>query len=155
MKRWIQRTLYGLLGAGALLGGLAAWAGYERHDWHSMGTEEHAEMRARMLDRVARQLELDAAQKARLGVLADALHRQRQAIVGATEPRAEMQSLVAGPVFDRARAGALIETKLAAVQRQAPQAVNALADFYDSLRPEQQAKVREFMNRGWRHGGRG
>jgi hypothetical protein len=33
--------------------------------------------------------------------------------------------------------------------------IAAMADFYDSLKPEQQAKVREFMaRRGGRHGWR-
>jgi periplasmic protein CpxP/Spy len=155
MKRWIKRTLIGIFGAGALFGGIAAWAGYQHHHWRGMSAEERAEMRARMVDRVARHLELDAAQKAKLGVLAETLHQQRQAIVGATDPRAEMQALIAGPAFDRTRAGALLETKLSVVHQKAPEAINALADFYDSLRPDQQVKVRDFMSRGRGHGRHG
>jgi len=154
MKTWIKRTLIALFGAGALFGGLAAWASYKHHSWHAMSVEERAEMRARMVDRVARHLDLDAAQKAKLTVLADKLNAQRNTIVGATDPRAEAMALVAGPTFDRTRAGALIEQKLSAVHVAAPEVLNALADFYDSLRPEQQAQVREFMNRRGRHGHR-
>ena len=65
--------------------------------------------------------------------------------------RADVQSLVAGNTFDRAKAKALIDAKTAAVQSKSPELIAAVGDFYDSLRPEQQQKVREFMQRG-RHG---
>jgi protein CpxP len=38
------------------------------------------------------------------------------------------------------------------VQAQGPGVISALADFYDSLKPEQQAQVREFMSRRRRGG---
>lgn len=154
MKRWIKRTLITVFGVTALFGGLAAWASnHYHHRWGSMNAEQRAEMRTRVLERIGSQLELDAAQKAKLAVLADQLQAQRAAIVGTTtNPRAELQGLIAGPAFDRTRAGALLETKLSAVHVAAPQVVNALADFYDSLRPEQQAKVRDFLSRGHRRG---
>lgn len=153
MKRWIKRTLIAAVSATALLGGLAAWAGYNhlggRHG--SMSSEERAAMHERVLQGIASRLELDAAQKAKLAVLADKLHQQRAAIIGTTsDPKAQLQGLIAGPSFDRTRAGALIESKLSAVQVAAPGVLNALADFYDSLRPDQQAKVRDFLNRGHR-----
>ena len=154
MKRWIKRTLIGLLGATAIFGGFAAWAqhSWHGHRWQSMSEQDAAAMKARVIDKVSQKLELDDAQKARLGVLADKMREQRNAIVGnTTDPRAELQALVAGTSFDRSRASALIESKLGAVQSKAPEVMNALADFYDSLRPDQQAKVREMMNsRGWR-----
>ncbi len=50
-----------------------------------------------MVERVGSRLDLDEAQKAKLGVLADQLRAQRNALVGSTtDPRAELQSLVAG-----------------------------------------------------------
>ena len=66
--------------------------------------------------------------------------------------RAEMQALVTGTTFDRARAQALVEAKTNAVRTKSPEVIAAMADFYDSLKPEQQQKVREFMakRRGWR-----
>jgi Spy/CpxP family protein refolding chaperone len=99
-----------------------------------------------MIDRVSRELTLDDAQKQRLGVLADKLREQRLALVGSTtDPRAEFQALVTGTTFDRARAQALVESKTNAVRTKSPEVIAAMADFYDSLRPEQQQKVREFM----------
>ncbi|HCE30059.1 MAG TPA: hypothetical protein DET46_16400, partial [Comamonadaceae bacterium] len=85
------------------------------------------------------------------------LQAQRAAFVGkAGDPRAEMQALVAGEKFDRARAQTLLDEKLRVVQTGSPEVLTAMADFYDSLNPEQQQKVRELMQRrrGWmgRHG---
>ena len=164
MKTWIKRTLIGLAAAGTLFGGLAAWAhNHHGHGWRAMSESDAAQMKARVVDRIGSKLDLDAAQKAKLGVLADALRVQRNALVGtvdgkSADPRAEMQGLIAGTTFDRARALALIDAKVGAVNTQSPAVVAALADFYDSLKPEQQAKVREFMasrGRGGRHGGHG
>lgn len=147
MKTWIKRTLFGLFATGALLGGLAACShGVHRHGWHAMSDTDMAQMKTRLVDRAASKLDLDEAQKAKLGTLADQVQAQRKAFIGNTaDPRAELQALMAGATFDRTKASALIEGKVAAVQTQSPAVVAALADFYDSLKPEQQAKLREFM----------
>jgi Spy/CpxP family protein refolding chaperone len=153
MKPWIRRTLLGLFGASIALGALTACGHrYERHGWNA-SPEEHARWRGKVLERVASKLELNGEQKAKLAVAADKLHAQRTALRGATDPRAEVQKLVAGEKFDRARAQALVAEKTAAVTSMSPEVIAALADFYDSLNPQQQAKVREFMERrrGWWH----
>ncbi|MDP3222303.1 MAG: Spy/CpxP family protein refolding chaperone [Rubrivivax sp.] len=159
MKTWIKRSLIGLAVAGTLFGGLAAFAhnSYRSHGWQAMSAEDAAEMKTKVVDRVGKQLDLDAAQKAKLGLLADKMREQRNALVGSTtNPRAEIQSLMAGPVFDRNKATSLIQDKVGAVNSKSPEVVAAMANFYDSLKPEQQAKVREFMAKGGRgkHGGR-
>ncbi len=153
MKRWLKRTLIGVFGASVLFGGLAACSHRSHHGWgaHGMSDEDHARMHARMIDRVASRLDLDEAQKAKLGVVAERLHAGRQALRGDTDPRADVQALVAGNTFDRVKAKALIDAKTAAVQTQSPEVIAAFGDFYDSLKPEQQQKVRDFMQRG-RHG---
>ena len=153
MRPWIKRTLFGLFGATIVLGGLSACG--HRHEggrWQ-MSAEDSARFRGRMIERVSDRLELNAEQKQRLGVLADKLQEQRAALVGqTTDPRAEVRALVAGDKFDRARAQALISEKTAALNGKSPEVVAAAADFYDSLNPGQQQKVREFMQRrrGWR-----
>jgi Spy/CpxP family protein refolding chaperone len=149
MKTWIKRTLFGLFATGALLGGLAACShGVHRHGWHAMSDADMAQMKTRLVDRAASKLDLDEAQKAKLAVLADQMQAQRKAFIGNTaDPRADLQALVSGPTFDRAKAAALIEGKVGAVQTQSPAVVAALADFYDSLKPEQQAKLRGYMDK--------
>lgn len=157
MKTWIKRTLIGLAAAGTLFGGLAVWAhNHHGHGWRTMSAEDAQQLKTRMVDKVGSKLELDAAQKAKLGVLADRLREQRNALVeGSADPRAELAAMIAGPTFDRAKAKALIDGKLAAVHTKSPEVVAAMADFYDSLKPEQQARVREFMASRGRHGWRG
>lgn len=156
MKPWIRRTLIGVFGATIIMGGLTACGHrYEHHGWN-VSAEDRVKFRDRMIDRVSNKLDLNDDQKKRLVVLADKLHEQRSAFAGqAGEPRAAVQALVAGDKFDRARAQALVSEKTAAVTAKSPEVIAALADFYDSLTPAQQAKVREFMQhrRGWRHHG--
>jgi periplasmic protein CpxP/Spy len=156
MKSWIRRTLFGLFGATIVMGGLTACGHrYEHHGWN-MSAEDHSKFRDRMIDRVSNKLDLSEDQKKRLVVLADKLHEQRSAFAGqAGDPRAQVQALVAGDKFDRARAQGLVSEKTAAVTAKSPEVIAALADFYDSLTPAQQAKVRDFMQHrhGWMHRG--
>lgn len=151
MRPWIKRTLFGLFGASILVGGLSACG--HRHDGHGwqMSAEDHAKFRGKMIERVSAKLDLNDDQKQRLGVLADKLQAQRAALKGSTtDPRAEIQALVKGEKFDRTRAQTLVAEKTAAITTQSPEVIAALGDFYDSLKPEQQARVRDFMQR--RHG---
>jgi Spy/CpxP family protein refolding chaperone len=158
MKRWIKRTLIGIFGASVVLGGMAACSHhrYASHGWHAMNEADAAAMQAKVVERIGSRLDLDEAQKAKLAILADKLHEQRKALLGNTpDPRAELAALTAGPSFDRARAKALIEAKTGAITTKSPEVIAALGDFYDSLKPEQQAKVREFMAKRGHHGWRG
>ncbi len=157
MKTWIKRSLIGLAASGLLLGGLAAcshrYAHHGMHGMHaSMSESDIVQLRERFIDKAASKLDLDAAQKASLALLADALQAQRAALMaGGAHPRAELQALVAGPRFDRERAQALVEGKTGALRDKAPAVVTAMADFYDSLRPAQQQTLRELMSRGRGH----
>ncbi|MFO1217807.1 MAG: Spy/CpxP family protein refolding chaperone [Burkholderiaceae bacterium] len=157
MKPWLKRTLFGLFGASVLFGGLAACSHrYHGYGWQSMSEQDAAQFKARMVDRVGSRLDLDEAQKAKLGVLADRLREQRNALVAGGDPRAEFAGVIAGTTFDRAKAKALVDAKTGAIATKSPEVIAAMADFYDSLKPEQQAKVREFMaRRGGHHGWRG
>ena len=156
MKPWIKRTLIGLFGVSILVGGLTA-CGHRPHALDAnLSAEQVAQYRAKVLDQVSSKLDLNADQKQRLGVLADKLHEQRTALIGQTkDPRAEVQALVAGVKFDRVRAQALVTEKTTMLQSKSPEVIAALADFYDSLNPAQQQKVRDFMeHRGrWFHRG--
>ena len=157
MKTWIKRTLIGLFGASILVGGLAAY-GHRHHGWGGgahMSAEDSAKWRERVLERASNELQLDAGQTQRLGVVFDTVREQRNALMaGSASPRDELGSLVANERFDKARAQALVDEKTDALRSTSPQTINALADFYDSLKPEQQQKLRDFMNKGGRHGWR-
>ena len=152
MKTWIRRTLIGIAATTTLLGGLAACS--HSHHRGPMTEADIVQLRERFIDKAAGKLDLDAAQKARLATLADALQAQRSALMPAAggAPKAELQALIAGPAFDRTKAQALVDAKTAAVRDKAPAVVTAMADFYDSLRPEQQQKLRDMLSKGRRWG---
>ncbi len=148
MKTWIKRTLIGAATATLLLGGLAACS--HRHHHGGWSEERLTEWRGKAVERIGSQLALDAGQKAKLELLANALMAQRQALRGpdsGTDPRAQFKALIAGDKFDRTAALGLLDQKTKAVQTQGPQVLQALADFYDSLNPQQQAQVREMLDK--------
>jgi periplasmic protein CpxP/Spy len=151
MKPWIKKTLFGVLGASVLFGGLSACSGHR----HGMGMTDadSASRQAKMMDYAGKKLDLNDGQKQKLAVLADKLREQRTALIGkTTDPRAEMQSLVAGATLDKTKAQALVEEKTGALRSKSPEVIAAAADFFDNLNPAQQQQVRELMTsrrRGW------
>lgn len=155
MKSWIKRTLFGLFGASLLVGGLSA-CGHRHHgqDGWQLSAEDAAKWRERLIDRSAKELQLDDAQKERLGIVFDKLREQRAALVGSTtHPRAEVGMLIKGDKFDAARAQALVEEKTGALRGKSPEVIAAFAGFYDTLKPEQQQKLRDFLDKRRGHGG--
>ncbi len=149
MKPWIQRGLFGLFGGVLLAGSIAGCAG------HRHGGGDPAAFSAKVVERVGSKLDLDAAQKQKLAVLADRLQAQRAALRGGGDPRAQFKALFAGDRLDQAGAARMVEEKTAAVRTGSPEIIAAAADFFDHLRPDQQQKVREFMDRGRRWGRHG
>ncbi|WP_219209309.1 Spy/CpxP family protein refolding chaperone [Variovorax boronicumulans] len=150
MKPWFQRSLVGLFGGVLVLGSIVGCAG-QRHG----GDSDSVEFRARMVERVGSKLDLDAVQQQKLSALANALQAQREALRGGGDPRAQFKALFAGDKLDQAAATRLVEEKTTAVRAGSPEIIAAAADFFDHLRPAQQQKVREFMDRGRRWGRHG
>jgi periplasmic protein CpxP/Spy len=158
MKTWIKRTLIGLTAGTLLFGGLAAAYAHRQAQhyfgWRTVSEADAAPIKATVLERVGSRLELDANQKAKLGVLADRLRESRNAVVSASaDPKSELQAVIAGNAFDRARASQLVQAQLTTLNAQSPALITAMADFYDSLNPAQQAQLREFLSKRGRHGG--
>ena len=152
MKPWLKKTLAGLFGATVLFGGLSACSS-RHHGWHGGDSEaDIAAHQSKMVDYAGKKLDLNDAQKQRLTALAGKLREQRTALIGkTTDPRAEIQALVAGATLDKTRAQALIEEKTGAIRSKSPEVIAAAADFFDSLNPAQQQQVRDLMTRrrGW------
>ena len=155
MKPWIKRTLIAVTGATIVLGGLSACGHRGDHRQSGWSEERVTEMRGKAIERVSSKLELNAEQKQKLGLLADEMLAARKAVKGdSAQPREELKALIASDKFDRNRAQQLMEQKTQAVQGSSPRVIEAMANFYDSLTPAQQAQVRDFMDkrRGWRRG---
>ena len=151
MKPWIKRTLIGLTSMTVLLGGLAA-CGHRGDHARGWSDERITEVRGKAIEKISGKLELNADQKAKLGVLADQMIASRKAFRGNSDPRTDIQALIAGDKFDRSKAQQLLDQKLQAAQGNGPQILSAFGDFYDSLNPEQQKQVRERLERrghGW------
>lgn len=150
MKSWIKKSLLTVFGAGIVLGGLSACSGVR--PWHhDSGPEHNARLQTRVVERVSSKLDLNAEQKRKLQALTDVVVAQRKSVVGGgADPRSQVQALVAGDKFDRSAAQALMQEKTQAIQAGSPAVIAALGDFYDSLEPAQQQKVRDMMQR--RHG---
>ncbi len=156
-SHWIKRTLIALFGVGIAAGSLTACSHTSR-GWGGSDDGDRTAWQARMIERVAGRLDLDTTQKQKLETLATTMREQRKAFMGSADPtpRTQMQALIAGSTFDRARAQSLLDEKIAAVRSQSPAVIAAMADFYDSLNAGQQQKVREFTEKrrhGWRRHG--
>ncbi len=140
---WLKRTLMGVAASAALIG-VAAYAQGAFHGGPPSAADVAAHQ-ARMLEHIGKHLNLDAAQQAKLQVLASTLHAQHQTMTaGAADPHARMQALIAGNTFDRAGAQQLVNEKVAQVQAGSPAIIAAAGDFFDSLNPTQQQQVRDF-----------
>jgi Spy/CpxP family protein refolding chaperone len=153
MKPWLKRTFVGLFGATALLGGVTACshASHHRSGWQAMSEEDVAKTKTRIVDKVGEKLELNADQKAKLGVLFDRLHEQRTALHRGGQLRGEITALIKDNTFDRWHAQDLVNAELNAVRDKSPAVIAALGDFYDSLTPAQQQKLRDHLQRMGEH----
>lgn len=151
MKPWIKRSLIALTSVTVVLGGLSACGSRGDHA-RGWSDERITEVRGKAIEKISSRLDLNADQKAKLGVLADQMIASRKAFRGNGDPRTDLQTLVAGDKFDRSKAQQLLDQKLQAAQGSGPQMLSAFGDFYDSLNPEQQKQVREKLERrghGW------
>lgn len=149
MNRWMKRTLAGLLGTAVLVGGLSACSRSHYGHWSDEGVTE---VRAKVVSKISRKLELNAAQQLKLDDLANEIVAQRNAFRGeGPDTQTHLAALIQGDKFDRTRAQALLDQKTQAIQGNAPQVLAALGDFYDSLNAEQQKEVRALQDkrRGW------
>lgn len=120
---------------------------------HGSGGDEQARNKhqERMIERVSDALVLDANQKQRLTVLSQKWHAFQEAERASShdkDPRQAMLGLLAGDHLDQKGAQAWVEQRTQTLRSQSPELIKAAADFFDSLRPEQQQKVRKFIAHG-------
>ncbi len=151
MKPWIKRSLIVLTSATVVIGGLTACGSRGEHA-RGWSDDRITEVRGKAIEKISDRLDLNADQKAKLGVLADQMIASRKAFRGNTDPRTDLQALVAGDKFDRSKAQQMLDQKTRVLQGSGPKVLAAFGDFYDSLNSEQQQQVREKLERrghGW------
>jgi Spy/CpxP family protein refolding chaperone len=96
-----------------------------------------------MVQRVARKLDLNEVQQAKLQVVKTKILELREEASRRREAnKQEVVSLLSEQLLDRGRAEALVATHTREIDAKAPELIAALADFYDSLTPQQQAHLR-------------
>ncbi len=132
----------------ALISGLAACG-------HHRSPEDRAEY---MVEKITSKMELTEPQVSKLEALKNELLNVRQSMLAERDTvHEEVNELLNQPTLDQARALTLVQDRTDSINQKAPQVITALAGFYDSLNPEQQAMLREKLeahkaHRGhWRH----
>lgn len=100
-----------------------------------------------MVNYISDELNLDATQQQALTVFKDQLISSRTTVKSdMADLHKDTTSLLTAEVFDRAQALELINVRTAQINTLAPELVNSLGDFLDSLDSEQKAQVTEFIS---------
>lgn len=117
--------------------------------YHHKTPEERAEW---MVEKVADRLDLNDTQKQKLDVVKIEMMKLRNEFKGEQEKtREQVLGIVSQTTLDQDTLLSMINARTQAVSNNAPQIVAALGDFYDNLNPEQQAEVREKIEKGTKH----
>ena len=105
-----------------------------------------------IISRVSQRLDLNEGQKAKLEALGQTFLGVRQDFIKTrSEGRVVMAELLSEPELDRERARAQFQEHQEALTGHSGEVIDAIAEFSDSLNPEQRKTVVEWLNRP-RHG---
>ena len=135
VKKISRKKKFAIIAGGVILvGTLAAYAGI-RNAWHG----DHMKY---MVDHVSDELDLDDSQRAQLESLGTQLTETKSAMRSGREISSVLAS-VDGASLDQAALNTLITDKIDTARLQAPRIIASLAEFYDGLNADQQARTRE------------
>ncbi len=99
-----------------------------------------------MVHKVTEELELNEAQQLKLGHVRDVMLDARKQIHDSRkETRESILELLSQTEMDRQRVLALFNERTEAIRGRAPQVVDAIGDFYDSLDTAQREELREHV----------
>ena len=140
-----KRSLIYLTGGALLAMGVVAC----NHGMYFGTPEERGEW---MVQKVTSELELDAAQQAKLATVKDEFLDMRTDLRSEREQtRADVLVMMQQPVLDRNKANAIVAQYVNKVDARAPQIIDAIGDFYDSLNDEQRAELNGFISHKMNH----
>lgn len=145
MKPTTKRIVILLATATVITGTLAACGHHRYHD-----PEKRGEW---IVEKVTDELELNESQKTKLeAVRTEILTARKDVRVDRQKTRDEILAMLDQPQLDRQKVLSMVEQKTVSINQHAPQIVNALGEFYDSLSDEQRKELREHVaEMGERH----
>jgi outer membrane lipopolysaccharide assembly protein LptE/RlpB len=98
------------------------------------------------VEHVAKELQLNELQTAKLHLLKDSVLTMRESMRADRERQQQAAlALLEKPTVDRPRAFGLLQDATREIHDQAADVLRSFADFYDTLSPPQQRKVRETL----------
>jgi protein CpxP len=99
-----------------------------------------------MVGKASKELELNAAQKARLvEVKNEFLDVRKTMRSDRAQTRADVLAMLKQPTLDREKMNAIVSQKIATINTRSPAVVDAIGNFYDSLDDSQRAELSEFI----------
>ena len=111
---------------------------------HGYRHHEPGDYAVRHIERLGKELNLNEAQTAKLNAVTETLRKGRDTMrVKHDEKQKEVLALLDQPKLDRQRALGLVQQTTRDINDHAPEMIAAMGDFYDSLTPPQQQKLRE------------
>lgn len=142
----ISKRLVILVASGAVIVGTLAACGHHRyHD-----PEKRGEW---LVEKVTDELELNETQQAKLETVRQEILTVRKDFrEDRQNTREEILVMLDQAQLDRQKVLSMVEQKTVSINQHAPQIVNALGEFYDSLSDEQRKELREHVaDMGERH----
>ncbi len=141
------RYIVAILSAVGIAVAVAACGHHVRHH----GPGDYA---VRHIEKLGKELNLNEAQTAKLNAVTETLRKNRETLRGKhDETRKAALALLDQSKLDRQRATNLVQQTARDINERAPEMIAAMGDFYDSLTPPQQQKLREELKEHMESGG--
>lgn len=135
MKPVTKKILFAL-GSVGLVASVAAYGHHQCHDPEQKGKW--------IVEKISSELELTEPQVEKLEDVRDQMMNARKQMHQERKvAREDILKLLGQSSLDRDQSLAMINQRLDAIRDNAPQLVNALGDFYDSLTPDQKQELKE------------
>jgi len=153
MKKVTKVVLVTLASVG-VVGGAAAYAGSKGGCGFGYGHSGHR-MGGHMVERMSDRMDLSADQEDKLDNVFDEMRQMRRDVMrDRKDNMQEIVSLLDAPNLDQGKAMAMFNDKADAIKQHAPEIVAAMAEFSDSLKPEQKQQIRQMMEQRFEHRGK-
>ncbi len=120
--------------------GHRGWCGHGPEHWHA---GDHAD---KIVEKISDRLELTTDQTAMLSEVQNRFRALKDEMQGQRSAhKQELLTLLAAPQLDRQKAMGMVVSRLRSIEQQAPEIIAVVADFSDSLSPNQKQQVEEFI----------